>query len=427
MATPYNNRKGYLSAPRDNTISDLRIFNVIDYGAKGDNSTDDTNAFQAALDAATGGGIVYIPKARNVGYVIAGEICIPSNVWLKGEHRDATLLKAAATYSGTTGAMISNQNNVSGGNQDITISDLTIRGTANVGYGILFRGVTFSTVRNINLVNFDDGDSVWGEGADEPQACIYLTQTPTGFISSSRNRFDSVFMEACSNGFVLTKNAGSSPATGSSFNDFYSCDIRQHHNIGYNIVKGEGNNFYGCEVTTSFDNTFGWKIADNLTGLFGCRADASFGGGSQPGTFNDWGFPHGLPNNSNTGILVDTGGDAQIFAPQGNGTTERINFTDSTAFALTSVIRQSYNRFKDVSVNSITKNPPNYVSDGANDFITTDDIQIPHGSTGGTKLGFYGTEPVVKPTVTGSTGSNAALISLLSALADLGLITDSTS
>jgi hypothetical protein len=43
-----------------------------------------------------------------------------------------------------------------------------------------------------------------------------------------------------------------------------------------------------------------------------------------------------------------------------------------------------------------------------------------------TKLGVFGATPVVKPTVTGSRGGNAALASLLAAGASLGLWTDST-
>ncbi len=42
-------------------------------------------------------------------------------------------------------------------------------------------------------------------------------------------------------------------------------------------------------------------------------------------------------------------------------------------------------------------------------------------------LGFYGVAPVAKPTVTGSRGGNAALASVLTALANLGLITNSSS
>lgn len=45
----------------------------------------------------------------------------------------------------------------------------------------------------------------------------------------------------------------------------------------------------------------------------------------------------------------------------------------------------------------------------------------------GSTIGFYGASAVAKQTVTGSRGGNAALASLLTALANLGLITDSTS
>lgn len=55
--------------------------------------------------------------------------------------------------------------------------------------------------------------------------------------------------------------------------------------------------------------------------------------------------------------------------------------------------------------------------------------------TGGTKIGldatqkmeFYGATPIVRPTVTGSKGANAALTSLLTQLAAIGLIVDSSS
>lgn len=44
----------------------------------------------------------------------------------------------------------------------------------------------------------------------------------------------------------------------------------------------------------------------------------------------------------------------------------------------------------------------------------------------GDKIGFFGAAPLSKPTVTGSKGGNAALASLLTALAAYGLITDSS-
>ena len=44
----------------------------------------------------------------------------------------------------------------------------------------------------------------------------------------------------------------------------------------------------------------------------------------------------------------------------------------------------------------------------------------------GKGVGFNGTAPIAKPTVTGSKGGNAALGSLITALAAYGLITDTT-
>lgn len=61
--------------------------------------------------------------------------------------------------------------------------------------------------------------------------------------------------------------------------------------------------------------------------------------------------------------------------------------------------------------------------------------QLSDGGSDGTRLGqsatdkiaFHGATPVAKQTVSGAKGSNAALGSLLTALANLGIITDSTS
>jgi hypothetical protein len=53
------------------------------FGAKGDGTTDDTAAFQTALNQAyqTGGGIVFVPPGR---YLIATHLSVPHNVTLEG-------------------------------------------------------------------------------------------------------------------------------------------------------------------------------------------------------------------------------------------------------------------------------------------------------------------------------------------------------
>jgi hypothetical protein len=59
------------------------VFSVRDFGAKGDGRTDDTAAFQKALDAAgrAGGGIVYAPRGN---YLFAGSLNVPPAVTLRG-------------------------------------------------------------------------------------------------------------------------------------------------------------------------------------------------------------------------------------------------------------------------------------------------------------------------------------------------------
>lgn len=59
------------------------LFSVRDFGAKGDGKTDDTAAFQQALDAAAkaGGGTVHAPRGN---YFFAGHLNVPGAVTLQG-------------------------------------------------------------------------------------------------------------------------------------------------------------------------------------------------------------------------------------------------------------------------------------------------------------------------------------------------------
>src|SRR5438445_13125573 len=54
-------------------LPNLPVFNVKNYGAKGDNATDDTLAIRVAIAAAVsaGGGIIYLPVGR---YAVAPQV-----------------------------------------------------------------------------------------------------------------------------------------------------------------------------------------------------------------------------------------------------------------------------------------------------------------------------------------------------------------
>ena len=68
------------------------VFNVRDFGAKGDDVTDDTKAIREALAAAekNGGGVVLLPWGT---YRLSDWIFIPERTTLRGDGRESTLLK----------------------------------------------------------------------------------------------------------------------------------------------------------------------------------------------------------------------------------------------------------------------------------------------------------------------------------------------
>lgn len=82
--------------------------NVKDFGAKGDNVTDDTAAIQVALDACLMGGIVYLPAG---GYRTSAPLTIPPAVTLQSTHTNLMTvvgltdpfcyIKPLATFEGT--------------------------------------------------------------------------------------------------------------------------------------------------------------------------------------------------------------------------------------------------------------------------------------------------------------------------------------
>ena len=74
------------TAPDPRNPGDVLIFtaNVLDFGAYGDGKTDDTKAFQAAIDhvCKLGGGTVFVPAGE---YAIKGSLTVKRSVYLAGE------------------------------------------------------------------------------------------------------------------------------------------------------------------------------------------------------------------------------------------------------------------------------------------------------------------------------------------------------
>ena len=108
------------------------IFNVKDYGAKGDGTTNDTQAIQSAVNAAhaAGGGSVYIPAGT---YIVTGQssassgaIMLYDNITVFGDGMGASTVKLKDGWSNSVTGIFRDQSGVQ--NHDIGMHDLTIDG-----------------------------------------------------------------------------------------------------------------------------------------------------------------------------------------------------------------------------------------------------------------------------------------------------------
>jgi len=101
---------------------------VTDFGAKGDGKTDDTDAFQSALDAVAsdGGGLVTVPGGK---FLIKSHLIIPDNVTLEGVWRSPQ--RGIPFTAGTTLLAVEGQGDPEGPpfitlNTQSTLSGVTI-------------------------------------------------------------------------------------------------------------------------------------------------------------------------------------------------------------------------------------------------------------------------------------------------------------
>ena len=83
-------------------------FNVLDFGATGDGTTDDTTAIQAAINAAEGNAL-YIPKGT---YKCTSQIQIKANTLIFGAGRNASILRFTHTGRGLFSSFPVNTNEI---------------------------------------------------------------------------------------------------------------------------------------------------------------------------------------------------------------------------------------------------------------------------------------------------------------------------
>lgn len=184
------------------------IINVKDYGAKGDGSTDDTDAIASALAAATvaGGGRVYMPTGT---YIVSHMIDIPSRVSLFGAGIDATVIQASASMPRWT--TILNAGSPSALKSGIEIRDLTVDGknaerlsNADGTEGIDWVQGIPNTLRgsNVMVCYCEDVKIVRVHSKDPSLHCIDVTGASYYGIGTSSSEGDSITVSPKPSRFV---------------------------------------------------------------------------------------------------------------------------------------------------------------------------------------------------------------------------------
>ena len=188
----------------------------------------------------------------------------------------------------------------------------------------------------------------------------------------------------------------------------------------------------------------GWGLRIDSNGVsnesgvfFDASNNAEFAGRNGSGTLNVSLKTSGTSflNGGNVGIGTDAPAERLHLYSSGTGAVNLLIGNADTGAAATDGFRVGITsseiailmNYENTNMEFGTNNVVRMVISAAGVVRTVGEIEIDGDlNHDGSNVGFYGSAPVAKPTVTGSRGGNAALASLLTALANLGLITDNS-
>lgn len=427
---------------------------VKDFGAVGDGVTDDTASIQAAIDAVfnAGGGTVHIPTGTYLVSSIVKAFAGAVTVNILGAGKRATKLMKK---TGTTTPVL----NISAtGVLDIysEISDLWIVGLGSATTaGIKVTDFARWTLKNVLIESCNKGihalgglvfdaydctiqSNVYGYYCEKSAANVYsnLVQFFGGQFGANTTQAVSINQASGVHFYGTDISANGTATNGSTGGIFVSADVDDesgYASVSLNGVWMEANN--GCSL-----RVFG------ATGLMLTLKDVTLASNENVvgvGVVNIGAIFSSLITNLIAGGASDivtiaagrstvVGGVIQTLTD--NSTRYRhLNVTTSGS-DLVDVFKGSFKRQKLATIDAFMGDASQITGGVADDYEiykSAGEIYLNVGSTralrvGAATVGFYNTSPAIRQTITGSRGGNAALASLLTGLATIGLITDST-
>lgn len=434
------------------TVAQLgEMVSVKAYGATGNGSTDDTAAIQAAIDYvySSGGGTVYFPPGTYRVTSIVRNWTSPITVNLKGSGKRSSILKKF----GTNATPILDLSGIASMLEPYSeISDLEIDGdnVANVN-GIRVTNFGRWVMRNVFIEKCNYGLYCRGGLVFDVYDCTFQANLYGYYCEKSANNVFSNLVSFYGGQFsgnttwgLYIKQAAGVHVVGTdiSFNGT-SGDINTG-GIYYDVTMDDEIGYAVASIKNAwFEGNFGNGIKTGAVGgLHFSLRDTTLAGNFNPVTIGAIAMSEIV--NCFAGSVTDT-----IVVGATRSIIENCIFyalnDNSTYYHHLNVVGNAYNeinqtnarrdvicgteRFVQGSAADLTAgNPQDFVNflfgTGQQQFWCQN---VKNLSLGPAAIGFYGTSPQTKQTITGSRGGNAALASLLTALAALGLITDSTS
>jgi parallel beta-helix repeat protein len=212
------------SDPGGSATSFRMVYDVREYGAKVDGSTDDTAAIQSAIAAceAAKGGIVWIPA----GKVSVTNLVLGRRVWLQGAGMYATHV---VQKPGSIGPVISNyasQNPAAESNaMFVAVRHLRIDGSKVSNTNPANHGISFTVNPLLTKASGDDRYD-----AHNLVENVYISNCAgTGFVQAGRSetRLNNVYVETCTGGgidvsfdsFLVNCSAGNNKLFGFKFDN----------------------------------------------------------------------------------------------------------------------------------------------------------------------------------------------------------------
>lgn len=287
-------RRGRWIAPDQEPVES---FNVKRFGAKGDGSTDDARAFQAAIAAASRvNGVVVVP-ASAAKYLIDSSITLAPNTRIRGAGGQGPTLR----LGGATETMFNFVGTSEAEGLNVTLARLTLEsGSAGNGVAVRVRNFSGLFLQHVNIDHFNVGIwADWGIGV-HLYGCNLIRSTravqvggagaPGGLRGAGRQAdpfLDTVVIDACAfaqngvdiNDMGSNRSLGGTVIRDSTFFEAYANPVPgKYHYIRLANRKGFtlcGNWFEGGQRARTFIYLGNYDHDGILTGI--CYGGAIFG------------------------------------------------------------------------------------------------------------------------------------------------------